>query len=92
MEWGPHGPAPSARGDGDLDHGVKLHQPHPINDGNGAAFMVHMPAGVMSIRGGTGMVEMLFGLLVLISSNMHRGLHMYSSNLEVSRSNLQLIL
>jgi len=31
-------------------------EPHPINDGNGAAFMVHMPAGVMSIRGGTGMV------------------------------------
>jgi len=25
---------------------------------------------------------MLFGLLVLISSNMHRGFHMYSSNLE----------
>jgi len=56
---------PSARGDGDLEHGVKLHQPHPVNDGNGAAFMVHMPAvtvirflaaGVMSIRGGTGMV------------------------------------
>ena len=30
-------------------------------------------------------------MLVLISSNMHRGFHMYSSNLEVSRSNLQLL-